>query len=300
MGKHRWETMAFESIGQALKYIGECFRMVLEEPKLLVPSFVAVILGAFLGIAVVIASIFFNVFSQSGLSPFFLFFLIIALVCSFTVNYLFTAVASFAIYEHVKFGRSSLVNALKRATSRWHIILALAIIAAVVSAMANSMKNNNRRRRGIVFGMLAPILGTVLEEGWKVASMLLIPVAVISGLGFVDTFKKAFDIARNNLVLIGAGEVGIRILTGIFGFLGVVLSILMAFGLYMLLAGLNAFLAIAVAVVFAFMAISFVTTINQFVRISFYTLAYAWAEERLEHGSPTAAAPIQLKNAFGV
>lgn len=54
------------------------------------------------------------------------------------------------------------------------------------------------------------------------------------------------------------------------------------------------------AVVFAFMAISFVNTLNQFVRTSFYTLAYACAEEKLEHGKPTIAAPAPFKNAFGV
>ena len=143
-------------------------------------------------------------------------------------------------------------------------------------------------------------MGVALEEGWKVASALLIPVAVIGSLGFVDTFKKAFDIARNNLVLIGAGEVGIRILTGIFGFVGFVFSILVAIGLFMLLSGLSSLLGIAVAVVFAFVAISFVNTLNQFVRTSFYTLAYAWAEERMEHGTPTVEAPTPFKNAFGI
>ena len=59
-------------------------------------------------------------------------------------------------------------------------------------------------------------------------------------------------------------------------------------------------LGVAVAVIFAFMAISFITTLNQFVRTSFYTLAYMWAEDRLEHGSPTMAAPTQFKNAFGI
>jgi hypothetical protein len=274
--------------------------MVMEEPKLLLPSFGSVILGGIFGIAVFAASILFNVFSNGGFSPFFLVFLLASLLISFMINYLFTAVASFAIYEHVKFGRSSLRKAFGRAMSRWHIILGLAVIAVIVSMLVNSMKNSRRQRRGIIVGLLAPILTMALEEGWKVASMLLIPVAVIGGLGFVDTFKKTFDIARNNLVLIGAGEVGIRILTGLFGFFGFVFSILVAVGLYALLGGFNMLLGVAVAVVFAFMAISFVNTINQFVRTSFYTLAYAWAEERLEHGSPTVAAPTPLKNAFGV
>lgn len=292
--------MVLESIGQALKYMLECFRMVLEEPRLLIPSFCSVVLGAFIGIVVIVFAMLFGLFSHSGLMPVFLVFLFAALLVSFMVNYLFTAVTSFAIYEHVKFGHSSLSKAFGRAMSRWHIILGLAVVAAVITILVNSMKNSGKQRNGFIIGFLAPMIGVALEEGWKVASALLIPVAVIGSLGFVDTFKKAFDIARNNLVLIGAGEVGIRILTGIFGFFGFVFSILIAIGLYILLSGLSSLLGIAVAVVFAFVAISLVTTLNQFVRTSFYTLAYAWAEERLEHGTPTVEAPTPLKNAFGI
>jgi hypothetical protein len=292
--------MVFKSIEQALKYIAECFRMVMEEPGLLLPSFCSVVLGAIIGIAVFGAAVLSNVFSNSVVGPLFIVLLLGALIVSFMVNYLFTAVSSFAIYEHVKFGRSSLRKAFGRAVSRWHVILGLAVVAAVVSMLVSSMKSSRRQRRGVITGLLAPILTVALEEGWKVASALLIPVAVIGSLGFVDTFKKAFDIARNNLVLIGAGEAGIRILTGLFGFFGVVFSILIAVGLFFVLSGLSWMLGAAVAVVFAFMAISFVSTLNMFVRTSFYTLAYAWAEERLEHGSASVVAPAPLKNAFGV
>lgn len=292
--------MVLESIGQALKYIVECYRMVVEEPKLLLPSLCSVVIGAFVGITVIVASILFNVFSHSVVTPFFVGFLLLALFVSFSVNYMFTAVASFAIYEHVKYGRSSLGKAFRRALSRWPTILGLAVIAAVISVLASSLKDSRRRRRSVIYGLLSSTLSVVLEEGWKVASMLLIPVAVIGDLGFVDTFKKAFDIAKNNLVLIGAGEVGIRVLTGIFGFVGVAFSILAAVGLFWLLSPLSFIPGIAVAVVFAFTAISFVITINQFVRTSYYTLIYAWAEERLEHGGPAVTAPAPLKNAFGI
>ncbi len=290
--------MVLESISQAFKYIVECFRMVAEEPKLLLPPLCAVVIGAFAGIAVIAASVLLDVFS-GRLMPFFIGLLLIALFVSSLINYMFTAVASFAISEHVKYGHSSLGKAFSRALARWPTIAGLAIIAAVISILAGSLKDS-RRKRGALYGLLSSTLSVVLEEGWKIASMLLIPVAVIGDLGFVDTFKKAFDIASNNLVLIGAGEVGVRVLTGILGFLGVVLSVLVAVGLFMLLSPISFVLGIAVAVIFAFTAISFVSTINQFVRISYYTLIYAWVEERLEHSGPAVAAPAPLKNAFGI
>lgn len=288
----------FDSIGQALKYIVECYRMVIEEPKLLLPSLLSVAIGFFVSIFVVIALVIFNVFGNA----FFIFggFLLVALFVSYAISYMFMASTAYAVYEHVKYGRSSLHKAFNMALARAPTILMIALVAAVINVLVQSLKNSNNRR-GVLGGFLATVLAGVLNEGWKIASMLLIPTAVIGGYGFTDTFKKAFEIAKNNLVLIGAGEVGIRILTGIIGFIGVILSLAIAVGLFMVINYVNTVLALALAVIFAFTAISLVSTINMFIRISYYTLIYAWAEERLEHGPETPVhAPAPLQNAFGI
>ncbi len=68
--------MFFESISQALKYIVECYRMVVEEPKLLLPSLLSVVVGAFVGILVIIASVLFGIFSHGIVAPIFAGFLL--------------------------------------------------------------------------------------------------------------------------------------------------------------------------------------------------------------------------------
>lgn len=291
--------MIFDSIGQALRYLAECYKMVVEEPKLLLPSLISVVIGFFVGVIVIVASVLFGLFSHSMLSFMFGAFFLVALFISYAISYLFMSATSFAVYEHLKYGHSSLGKAYNATLAHAPTILALAFVAAVIGVLAGMLKNSRSNRNGIIYGLLATIFADVLEEGWKIASMLLIPIAVIGGLGFVDTFKKAFDIAKNNLVLIGAGEVGIRILTGVFGFIGVVLSLLIAFGLFAVLSPLSAVLGIAVAVIFAFTAISIVSTLNQFLRISFYTMVYVWAESGVEHGQPAAAVPAPLQHVFG-
>jgi hypothetical protein len=272
--------------------------MVLEEPKLLLPSLLSVAIGFFASIFVIIALVFFNIFG----SGFIIFggFLLVALFISYAISYMFMASTAYAVYEHVKFGKSSLHKAFSMALSRAPTILMIALTAAIINVVVQSLKNRNNRR-GLLAGLIASVFAEALEEGWKIASLLLIPTAVIGGYGYMDSFKKAFDIAKNNLVLIGAGEVGIRILTGIFGFVGVIISLAIAFGLFMLFSYANALLALAVAVVFAFTAISLVSTINMFIRTSYYTLIYTWAEERIEHGPEAPVqAPAPLQNAFGV
>jgi len=288
----------FDSIGQAFKYLVECYRMVIEEPKLLLPSLLSVAIGFFISIFVVIALMLFHVFG----SVFFIFggFLLVALFVSYAISYILMASTAYAVYEHVKYGKSSLNKAFSMALARAPTILMIALIAAIINVLVQSLKNPNHRR-GVLAGFLATVFADAFNEGWKIASMLLIPTVVIGGYGFTDSFKKVFEIARNNLVLIGAGEVGIRVLTGIFAFVGIILSLAIAFGLFMLLDYANTMLALAVAVIFAFTALSLVSTINIFIRISYYTLIYAWAEERLEHGPETPVhAPAPLQNAFGI
>ncbi len=288
----------FDSIGQAFKYLIECYRMVIEEPKLLLPSLLSVAIGFFISIFVILALVLFHVFG----SVLFIFggFLLIALFVSYAVSYILMASTAYAVYEHVKFGKASLKKAFSMSLAKAPTILMIALVAAIINVIVQSLKNPNSRK-GFLVGLLANVFADALSEGWKIASMLLIPTVVIGGYGFTDSFKKAFDIARNNLVLIGAGEVGIRILTGIFGFVGVVLSLVIAFGLFTVLNYANTTLALAVAVIFAFTAISLVSTINMFIRISYYTLIYTWAEERLEHGPETPVhAPTPLQNAFGI
>jgi hypothetical protein len=272
--------------------------MVIEEPKLLLPSLLSVAIGFFISIFVIIALVLFHVFG----SALFIFggFLLIALFVSYAVSYILMASTAYAVYEHVKFGKASLRKAFSMALARAPTILMIALVAAVINVIVQSLKNRNNRK-GVLVGLLATVFADALGEGWKIASMLLIPSVVIGGYGFTDSFKKAFEIAKNNLVLIGAGEVGIRILTGIFSFIGVVLSLAIAFGLFALLNNANTTLALAVAVVFAFTAISLVSTINLFIRISYYTLIYTWAEDSREHGPETPVnAPAPLQNAFGI
>lgn len=292
--------MILDNIVQALKYIAECYKMVVEEPKLLLPSLASVIVGSFIGIFVIGFTIAFDIIGRFSLYLFG-FFVLTALFISYLTSYMFMGISSFAVYEHVKYGRSSLGKAVNVTMSRAGTVMLLAAVAVVIGLLAKNLKNKSHSRGGIVIGMIGSLVGEVLEEGWSIASRLLVPIAVISGLGFTDTFRKAFDIVTRNLVLIGAGEVGLRILTGAFGFVCTFLTIAAAVGLFIVLSPLNIIAAIAAAVFFAFTAISVVSTLNLFVKTSYYTLVYAWAEDRIEHGSTyTIQAPAPLRNAFGM
>ena len=130
---------------------------------------------------------------------------------------------------------------------------------------------------------------------------VLVPVAVIAQLGYMDTLKRSFEIVRQNLVVVGAGELAIRFLNGFIGFFGFLASVLVALGLYFLINNASSLLALAVAVPVFFLGVSIVATVNQFIRVAYYTQVYIWAEDATMHGTAGSTAPPQpLRNAFGI
>jgi hypothetical protein len=291
-----------DNVGYAVKFLVECFRMILEDPRLLVPSLLSVVIGFFVSLVVVVPFIFMGLLGKIGF-PAFGGIALTALFVSYALTYFFTGATSYAVYQHVRFGKSSLGEAFERALANVATLLLLAVTAALIQMLVNMLKgtSNNRRGAGIVVGLIASLAADVIKEGWTIAVSLLVPVAVIAQLGYVDTLKRAFDIVRQNLVIVGAGEVAIRLLVGFIGFVGAAFFIVSAIGLFFLLSPLSPVLALAVAVIAFFVGTSIVATLTQFIRTAYYTQVYIWAEDATVHGPAGSTAPPQaIKNAFSI
>ncbi|OPY25868.1 MAG: hypothetical protein A4E28_02895 [Methanocella sp. PtaU1.Bin125] len=294
--------MFLDDIGKALKFLAECFVMIAEEPKLLLPSLLSVVFGFFMSMIVIVPFVFMGLLGKIGYVMFGGFALV-ALFISFAFSYFFMGASSHAVYQHVKFGKSSLGEAFNRALGSIVTLLLLAATAAVVQMIVNMLKSQGGRSRGgMIVGFVASLAGDVMREGWDIAVRLLIPVTVIAGLGYMDTMRKSFDIVRNNFVIVGAGEVAIRVLNGVIGFFGVMLSVLIALGVFFLTTPvLGLTIALGLAIPVAFVLISLVSTLNLFIRTSYYTLVYLWAEERTMHGQEgPVAAPAPIQHAFNI
>ncbi len=291
----------FDNLGNAVKFLMECFRMIAEEPKLLLPSLCSVLLGFLLFVLFIIPFVIIGLFDSLGVYVFGGA-AVVLLFISFAVSYVFIGATSYAVYQHVRFGKSSLGEAFKRALGNIVTLLLLAATSAVIKMIASSARNRGNRG-GPVFAILGSLMAGLLEQGWQIAVSLLVPVAVIAQLGYVDTFKKSFEIVRNNLVIVGAGEVAVRLLTGIIGFFGVLISVGLGVGLFFLTQGaIGSTWAVALAVLLAFSGIALATTLTTFIRISYYTQVYIWAEDHIMHGQDgsNVAAPASIRNAFNI
>ncbi|CAJ37276.1 DUF6159 family protein [Methanocella arvoryzae] len=290
-----------DQCSRALGFLIECFKMILEEPKLLIPSLLSVLFGFIMSLVIIVPFVFMGLLGKLGLYIFGGAVLTLLFV-SYTFSYFFMGASSYAVYQHIKQGRSSLSDAFSRAVSCIVTLLLLAATGAVIQMIVNMLKNSSKNK-GFLLNLIGSLAADVLREGWDIAVRLLVPVAVITGLGYMDSLKKAFEIVKNNVIIVGVGEISIRILTGIIGFFGVVLSIFAALGLFFVLSAFSFPVAIAIAVPVAFVCISLVSTLNLFIRTSYYTMLYVWAEERSVQGPDDGVAqavPAPLHNAFGI
>jgi hypothetical protein len=136
------------------------------------------------------------------------------------------------------------------------------------------------------------------------ATYLVLPIMVIEDLNLKDGLKRAAQIVRDNLLLVGISTVGVRAVTGLISFLtgglGIVLGVgggsLVCFSLCR-----NAW-AIVIAVVLAILiATPFILVaalISSYTSTAYHTCLYLWArdvERAQQAGQPVSvAAPAPL------
>jgi len=267
-------------ISRAAGFLIECSKLVVAEPKLLLPPLLSVIFGFVMGMLVVIPFIFLGFLDKYGFYAFggtALFLLLINHVFS----YLFMGASSYAVYQHIRLGQSSMAEAFNRALYGLLTLLMLAATASIIRLIwitVNIMKRRGKSR-DLLVNLLSSFAGDVLREGWDIVVRLLVPVSMITGLGYRDTIRKSFDIVRHNVAIISIGEVTIRGMTGITGLIGYLISILIAIVLFFMMANTNFKMALEVAVLALFVCVTLASTLKLFIRASYYTMLYAWAEE---------------------
>ncbi len=90
-------------------------------------------------------------------------------------------------------------------------MVGLAAASTLVSLVAGRMRRGGRR--GAV-GMLGGALSGLLEAVWTEASFLILPAMMIEDATLAAGIKRATQIAKGNLLLIGVSTVGVRWILG--------------------------------------------------------------------------------------
>jgi len=200
---------------------------------------------------------------------------------SMSIGYFFMGMTVNMIDAYLKGREPNVRVAWRDAMKNIGAICALAVVGTLVELVLSAIKRRSREAGGLG-GMVTAGIASAIETAWTVLSFLLMPVIIIEDTTLRNALARVRDIHRRNLLQIGVGEVGLRIVVSVIG----MLFVLALFGLGRLLlpAGVP---GIAFFAVIGVTGLAIINLLNAFARASYYTCLYLWAVE-VEH-APVAS-----------
>jgi len=201
----------------------------------------------------------------------------------FVVGYVFSGMTAYLVYGYLAEGDGRLDKAWAKVQREFWNLAGLAAVSTLVKVVSGRMRRGGRR--GAAAGLLGGALGGLVDAVWTEASFLILPAIMIEDASLSAAIKRATQIARGNLLLIGASTVGVRWITGLIGLvvgaIGLVLGLLVGYGTAAALGTSTSALAIGIAlgaiVFFLFVAVA--SVISSYTMTAYNTCLFLWARD---------------------
>ena len=273
-----------ESWKKGWSFIKQTFGMARDNKKLLLPSLYQVLISVayFIGWVAVIMAMN-PTWSDStwavvgGIATF----------GSFLIFYFFCGVTCNMVDVHLKGGQPTIGEGCKDAGKNFVAIVFLALVSTVIEMFARAARDND--------SIVGKIIAGIVEAVWTTLSFLLLPAIIIEDAGFGAAMKRVRQLHKGNMLLIGIGEVGVRGVTGLIGFIWIML----VFGvIWVDVQVFSGWTALIFGVVVGGTMISLFVAFSTYLRMAYYTCLYLWAAD-VEKQGQSAPAPLPLAIALG-
>jgi hypothetical protein len=300
-----------ESFSRGWSFLTQAWKMAFADKDLIKPTLYALVVGFIVTIIglVPIALVAFVVGTEGIIAQIILGGMgLIMVFVQFTVTYLFSAMTIYLIYGYLSEGDGRMDKAWAMVQRDFWDILSLAAASTAVNFIQGLIRGKSGRGGGqsALRNGLANLIGTV----WTEAAFLILPAMVIEDINLKDGLKRAGQITKNNLLLIGISTVGVKAVTGLIGFLlglgGALLGFGVGYGLIALFgsstAGLVIGIGLGVMIFFAFTLTA--SVIVSYTGTAYHTCLYLWARN-VEQARATGqeglriAAPAPLAAVLG-
>lgn len=273
----------FDSVGKGWTFLKEAFVMA-KHGKLLLPSLYQVLCSIAYFVVWVIALIAIDPKWGNGTWA-----LVggIATFGSFLIFYFFCGITVNMIDVHLKGGTPSFREGAADARKNFVAIVYLALVSAVIEMFARAARDNE--------SVVGRIIAGIVESIWTTLSFLLLPAIIIEDAGFREAMRRVRDLHKGHLLLVGVGEVGVRAVTSLIGFVWLLLVFAVVYFSFTAFSGGT---AIALAFILGGGLLAVFVAFSTFVRMAYYTCLYLYAAEVEKHGQQ-APAPLPLAIALG-
>ena len=296
-----------QSFSRGWNFLKQAWGMAFKDKDLLKPSIYALIVGMIISVIGIIPIIITVIaFGGNELGNIVIGVLsAILMFIQFTVTYVFSAMTIRLIYGYLTTGDARMDEAWSIVRRDFFDILTLAAVSTVVGILRN-MANNNRKNN--VFASILRTAMRAVEALWTEAALLVLPAMVIDDLNLKDGLARIVKITKENFLLIGISFVGVRWVTGLIGFVFVVLGLLLGLGIgggiASLSGGSTAILVIGITIgaliFFTFLMVS--SLFSSYTSTAYHTCLYIWARDvetaTVEGRSTQVAAPAPLAAAL--
>ena len=299
-----------ESLSRGWSFMQQAWQMVFKDKDLIKPSLYALIVGVFvsiIGIIPLIAAAFLLGGNGSLVGQIAMVVIgAILIFAHYIVSYIFSGMTVYLIYGYLSEGDGRMDRAWAIVQREIWNIISLAAASTVVNLFTNLLRHGRSRRSGADF--IGSTLGSLIDTIWTEASYLILPAMMIEDANLATGVKRATQIAKGNLLLIGVSTVGVRWLTGLISFvlgaIGLVIGLGVGFGLISLFNSSTVALIIGIGLgamiffVFAMVA----SIISSYTMTAYNTCLFLWArdvEKAQAQGNPIqVAAPAPLAAAL--
>lgn len=297
-----------QSFSRGWNFLKQAWGMAFKDKDLLKPSIYALIVGMIISvigiIPIIIAAV---VFGDGQIGRVIMGVLgAILMFIQFTVTYVFSAMTIRLIYGYLTTGDARMDEAWDIVRRDFFDILTLAAVSTIVGILRN-MANSNKKNN--VLGNILRSAMRAVEALWTEAALLVLPAMVIDDLNLKDGLARIVKITKENFLLIGISFIGVRWVTGLIGFVFVMIGLVLAFaiggGIAFVAGGSTAILVIGITIgaliFFTFVMVS--SLFSSYTSTAYHTCLYIWArdvEKATVEGRATqqVAAPAPLAAAL--
>ena len=188
----------FDSIARSFRLVKVCFHVLMVDKELVVfpllSTIALLIVGAsFLGIGMGVGALERIGTEGAGVEP------VDAAVAfgfyftAYVVVIFFNSALVYAANYRLAGGDPNVLTGIDGAVKHLPAILAWALVSGTVGLVLQAL--SNRQRNGVA-GMIAQIVIAMLGAAWTMVTYFVVPLIVIEGRGFTDSFKGSLSLFR--------------------------------------------------------------------------------------------------------
>jgi len=283
-----------QSFTRGWNFLTQAWKMALADKDLIKPSIYALLVGFIVSIIgavpIIVAALLLGTESLLGQVVLGVFGALLAFA-QYAVTYIFSAMTIYLIFGYLSEGDGRMDKAWAVVRRDWLDILSLAAASTLVNIVKNMVQGKGQNSNGI-----RRAIANFIDTVWTEATYLVLPIMVIEDVNLKDGLKRATYLVKNNLLLVGISTVGVRFVTGLIGFIFVMLGLAVGFGIafpLISLAGETIWL-IVLAVILGVLAASVffmaANVISSYTATAYHTCLYLWARD-VERAGQTANIP---------